>query len=95
MNRNDLIDLAKELINGDRAELYGDVKLNHERIASGWNIITQGAIKSHGHLTPAHITLMMDWVKTCRLLESIDHKDSWVDKIGYSGLGGEMATGEQ
>jgi hypothetical protein len=33
---------------------------------------------------------MMDWVKTARLIETIDHDDSWVDKAGYSALGGEF-----
>ena len=74
MNRNDLINSAKELINGDRANIYGDVKINHERIAGGWNIIAQAAVKTHGDLT---------------------HQDSWVDKIGYASLGGEMATEEK
>jgi len=34
--------------------------------------------------------LMMDWVKTSRLIETIDHEDSWVDKAGYTGLGAEF-----
>ena len=68
MERNDLIDSAKELVNGDRAEVYGDAKINHERIAIGWNVIVDGAI---------------------------DHEDSWVDKIGYASLGGEMSTGKE
>jgi len=37
---------------------------------------------------------MMDWVKTSRLLESIDHLDSWIDKAGYTALGAEL-TGPQ
>ena len=45
---------------------------------------------SHGYLTEQHVILMMDWVKTARLLETIDHEDSWVDKIGYSALGAEF-----
>ena len=49
---------------------------------------------SHGLLTPAHVALMMDWVKTSRLLESIDHVDSWIDKAGYTALGAEL-TGPQ
>ena len=49
---------------------------------------------SHGLLTPAHVTLMMDWVKTSRLIESIDHVDSWIDKAGYTALGAEL-TGPQ
>jgi hypothetical protein len=38
---------------------------------------------------------MMDWVKTSRLLESIDHVDSWIDKAGYTGLGGEFALKQE
>ena len=34
-------------------------------------------------------------IKTCRLVETIDHEDSWVDKIGYASLGGEMSTGKE
>ena len=90
MIRNKLLDEAKEVINGDRARDYGDAYDNHARICEGWNIIMGQALKSHGYLTPAHVALMMDWVKTCRLLHTIDHWDSWKDKAGYTGLGAEF-----
>ena len=48
----------------------------------------------NGLLTPAHVTLMMDWVKTSRFIESIDGVDSWIDKAGYTALGAEL-TGPQ
>jgi hypothetical protein len=89
MKRDEVLDTAKELINGQRAADYGDAYDNHGRIAEGWNIIIGGALKSHGHVTPAHVALMMDWVKSARLVENIDHEDSWVDKAGYSALGSE------
>jgi hypothetical protein len=91
MRRDQILQAAKELINGPRAKDYGDAFLNHERIAIGWDVIAKAAIKKHGRITPAHVTLMMDWVKTSRLVETIDHADSWVDKAGYTGLGGEFA----
>jgi len=90
MNRKDVLEEALKLITGDRAESYGDAYENHARIAEGWNIIIKGAMMSHGLLTPAHVTLMMDWVKTSRLIESIDHVDSWIDKAGYTALGAEL-----
>ena len=90
MKRNEVLDRAKELINGERSKDYGDAYENHSRIASGWNIIVTGAIKSPGFLTPAHVALMMDWVKTSRLIETINHEDSWIDKAGYTGLGAEF-----
>ena len=91
MKRNEILDKSKELINGQRAKDYGDAFENHSRIANGWNIIMNGALISHGYLTEQHVILMMDWVKTARLLQTIDHDDSWVDKIGYSALGGEFS----
>lgn len=95
MKREDILNAALDLINNDRAKDYGDAYDNHLRIAEGWNIIIRGALVSHGHLTPSHVALMMDWLKTSRLLESIDHADSWVDKAGYTALGAEFAAKEK
>jgi hypothetical protein len=94
MKRNEILDTAKTLINGDRAKDYGDAYLNHQRIADGWNIIIQAACDKHGYITPMHVALMMDWVKTSRLLNTLDHPDSWVDKAAYSALGAEFSTRE-
>ena len=91
MNRAEILKTADELINGERAKDYGDAFDSHERIAEGWNIIMREALNTHGYLTAEHVALMMDWLKTCRLLLSLDHADSWVDKCGYSALGGEFA----
>ena len=95
MKRDEILDTAKTLINGDRAKDYGDAYLNHQRIADGWNIIAQSAYETTGYLTPMHVALMMDWLKTSRLLNTIDHPDSWVDKAAYSALGGEFADEEK
>lgn len=92
MKRDDILDTAKTLINGDRAKDYGDAHLNHQRIADGWNVIVMAAMKKYGGIQPAHVALMMDWVKTSRLLETIEHEDSWVDKAAYSALGGEFTN---
>ena len=92
MNRKELLDAAGKLISGDRAKDYGDAYDNHGRIAEGWNIILRGALNDPGYLTPAHVALMMDWVKTSRLLETIDHEDSWIDKAGYTALGAEFVA---
>ena len=91
MKRDEILDTAKELINGQRAKDYGDAFDNHSRIANGWNIIMNGALISHGYLTEQHVILMMDWMKTARLLETLDHDDSWTDKLGYSALGAEFS----
>ena len=92
MRREELLRLAEILINGERAEDYGDAYDNHKRIAEGWNVILRSAIVSHGEITPTHVALMMDWLKTSRILNKINHSDSWVDKAAYSSLGGEFSS---
>ena len=89
--RNETIDAAKDKINNDRAKDYGDALSMHRRIAIGWTQIINMAEYPHGSITPAHVCLMMDWLKTCRLCVTIDHDDSWEDKIGYSALGSEIS----
>ena len=93
MTRDETLDTAKELINGPRAKDYGDASDNFDRIADGWNIIAQNAVRTHGYITRKHVALMLDWLKTARLLETIDHDDSWIDKAGYTGLGGSFKKG--
>jgi len=87
MTRDEILEQAHQLINGPRSKDYGDAFHNFSRIAQGWNIIIAN---TEGPLTAKHVALMMDWVKTARLLETIDHADSWVDKVGYSALGGSF-----
>ena len=94
MKRDEVLDTAKELINGQRAKDYGDAFDNFSRIAVGWNAIIKEAMVTHGHVTERHVALMMDWLKTARLLNDLDKADSWVDKCGYSALGSEFTDRE-
>jgi len=95
MKRDEVLATAGEYINGQRATDYGDAYENFERIAEGWNTIIRNAMTTHGYVTPQHVALMMDWVKTARLLNDIRHEDSWIDKCGYSALGGEFTERER
>lgn len=91
MKALEALERAISLVTGRRAQDYGDAEASFQRIADGWNIIVRSA---DGDLTPAHVALMMDWMKSARLLQSINHTDSWVDKAGYSGLGAQLALRE-
>ena len=48
MKRDDVLNIAQDLINGTRAEDYGDAHENHARIAEDWNLILKGALNRHG-----------------------------------------------
>ncbi len=87
MTRDEVLDEARTIINGDRANDYGDASENFARIAQGWSVILGTEV------TLAQVALCMDWVKTSRLIQSPDHLDSWIDKAGYSGLGAEVSGG--
>lgn len=94
MNRDEILETAQGLINGDRARDYGDAKATHDRIAAGWDVIVKSALRTHGAVTASHVALMMDWLKTSRLLHTLDHADSWIDKAAYTALGGEFQDKE-
>jgi hypothetical protein len=72
----------------DRAKDYGDAHQNFLNISKGWSVIF-GV-----NVAPEKVALAMDWLKTCRLINSPEHVDSWIDKVGYSALGGEVAIKE-
>jgi len=91
MNRDDVVDSALDKINGDRQDEYGDVLNSFTTISIGWDTIVKSALGTHGCITPMHVGLMMDWLKTSRLLVDINHTDSWVDKVGYAALSAEVA----
>ena len=91
MKALEALERAISLVTGRRAQDYGDAEASFQRIADGWNIIVRSA---DGDLTAAHVALMMDWMKSARLLQSINHADSWVDKAGYAALGAQLALRE-
>ena len=91
MNKWELLNRAGAVIEGERARDYGDADENFSRIAVGWSVIAESAMNDHGEIRREHVALMMDWLKTCRLLGELGHEDSWIDKLGYTALGGEIA----
>jgi len=86
VKRSEVLDAAAVCINQDRAAEYGSAQENFTRIALLWAVILGRPIALH------EVALCMDAVKTARLIGNPKHADSWVDKAGYSGLGGELTT---
>ena len=84
----DVLEEAKDLIYGQRADDYGDAQSNFQRMADLVNPIIR---KADGNLTATDMALVMIQVKIARLQESPDHEDSWVDIAGYAALGAQIA----
>lgn len=84
MKRSDVLKKADELINGDRAEAYGNVEENFTRTAKGWSVILGTEV------SPEQVALCMAWVKISRLTNR-PHDDGYVDAAGYIALAGELS----
>ena len=89
-----IFEIAIEVLTGDRQEDYGSPEENLSDIANGWTVIAKRALEREGCITATHVALMNDWQKTCRLLKTPAHKDSWVDKAGYTAIGYGLTKGK-
>jgi hypothetical protein len=86
LDRDQILNAASDLINGQRAKDYGDAFEMHRRIGAGWSEIL-GV-----NVSPAQVALCMAWLKISRLIETPDHLDSFVDLVAYGALAGEIES---
>lgn len=89
MNRDETLTTALELINGERAKTYGDAAENFGRIAALWT--AQFGHKLDEPFTASDVALALTHLKLSRLAVTPTHADSWIDAVGYLGLGSEVA----
>ena len=81
--RGSILDEAKEVINGERQNHYGDPEDSFALIAEYWSIYLEK------NITPQDVAMMMVLFKLAR--ESHQHKrDNLVDAAGYLGILGDM-----
>ena len=79
-----VLDEAKRIIYGDREKTYGKPSKNLETIAVMW----QSFLDARGDvsLTAKDVAVMMILLKSARLGNDLDHRDSVVDICGYAAL---------
>ena len=88
MNKQQLLETALATVI-DRGGNYGDVYINHERIAVMWTVIFGVEVKA------AQVAMAMTALKLARLVETPDHQDSWIDIAGYAAIGSECVDGQK
>ena len=76
-----ILTTAEEIINGQRAQDYGDARENHERIAALWSDYKNGV-----EFSPEDVAVMMILLKIARFMENGYHHDTVVDIAGYAGV---------
>ena len=90
MTRDEILDTAKNLISGQRAQDYGDANDNFSRIAESWTWWLKTRLSSD--ITPNDVAMMMILLKMSRLINTPLHEDSYYDLCGYAALAGELVS---
>lgn len=86
MNRAQLLDKAKEIITKDRAATHGEAEDSFSDIARLWTAYLDRPINS------LDVAVLMSLFKIARIKTNSAHEDNWIDLVGYSALGGEIAA---
>jgi len=85
--RDEIFETAAALVSGDREDDYGSAIDNFTAIGKLW-AVTFGV----DTITPMQVAIALAQLKQARLLTNPYHRDSWVDGVGYMGLGGDIAA---
>mgnify|MGYP007124955064 FL=1 len=89
MNKNDILDKAKTIINGERQGTYGNAEDNFASIAAFWSTYLNTPIDS------TDVANMMILMKVARNSSGVYKDDNYIDICGYAALGGEIAANKE
>lgn len=79
---------AARTVNGERQDKYGNAEDSFQVIADFWNTYLCAKYpQAVSIISPFDVAMMMDLMKTARLTQTPNHRDSLVDKAGYVALG--------
>ena len=87
---------ALRIVNGSRRSAYGTPERNFERIAMVWDTYLALRFDCYPNgrlftLEPRDVAAMMRLMKEARLIETPDHRDSFLDIVGYALCGAEVS----
>lgn len=85
-----IADEAKRIVSGARRAAYGKPEQNFERIARFWQAYFENTGRTEAAVTAADVSPLMRLMKEARLCETPDHRDSYVDIVGYTLTGAEI-----
>lgn len=95
MDRTSFLEWVKARVN-QRPNDYGSPEDNFQTIAAFWNVYLLNKFGPPADcsvlIEPVDVALMMDLLKTARLIKTPNHFDSWADKGGYSACGAEVSN---
>ena len=86
MSKNDILEKAKSIINGERQGTYGEAEDSFAVISQLWTAYLGKDLSS------ADVANMMILMKVARNSSGIYKDDNWIDICGYAALGGEIQS---
>lgn len=87
--RQSVLDEASKIIHAERNKMYGSPYENHKAIAALFNAATGM------ELTAREAAVFMICVKLSRMATSPEHRDHYVDLIGYAAIAWECTKLEE
>lgn len=85
-----IADEAKRIVSGARRSAYGKPEDNFERIARFWQVYFENTGRPEANVMAADVSPLMRLMKEARLCETPNHRDSFVDLVGYTLTGAEI-----
>lgn len=86
MNRDEILQKAREIVTGDRDDQYGSPEDCFKRIAKLWEAYLGVPME------PNTVAEMMILFKLARIQNNPAKEDHWVDIAGYAACGGETVS---
>lgn len=84
MTRSEILDNAKDIVNGERERQYGTPEKNFAEIAVLWTAYLDHIV------TSKDVCCMMIMLKMARIKTGQGKDDNWIDIAGYAACGGEI-----
>ena len=84
MKTSEILNEAKNLVDGDRHNDYGDKTENHKNIARLWSAYLDTKIEAHD------VAIMMSLLKIARTKLGAVSKDTYIDMAAYGAIAGEI-----
>lgn len=90
MKREEILDIAKAYICGERDKQYGKPENNFGTIAVLWTTYLNALGITDDMLSAKDVAAMMILLKVARIASGAGKRDNWIDIAGYAACGGEV-----
>ena len=84
MNREQILEAARQIVTKDREQDYGSPEDNFGIASILWSAYLQFKVDPHD------VAVMMILLKVARIASGHQKADNWIDIAGYAACGGEL-----